>query len=835
MLKSGTILHDRYQILHLLGQGGFSQTYVVNDNGTKKVLKVLLENYPKAVHLFQREAKVLGQLRHPGIPAVEPEGYFTVQSEDAEGKSDRIHCLVMELIPGVDLRQWLSDRQHQPVTQDQALDWLQQILEILTRIHHHHCFHRDIKPSNIMLRPDGQLVLIDFGAVREVTETYLQKCEEDLTRTHVYSRGYTPIEQMQGRAVPESDFFALGRTFVHLMTGQNPLDFSTDAHTGQLLWQSKAPQISPVLADLMDCLMAPFPGQRPKTPQLIQVALKEIQANPGLKSTDPGTTLARLIRPQREASKQKGEDQREALHQNAVNVLGTLPLEEAASSLDFTQPPEDETVGGRIDLAGAVSGSGDRPSLLALSQSQAPSFVPSQQQSQRKSPWQRLLQRFAGIPLILLGCLLATGGSLGLRLVGILEPYEMQAFDTLLQLRPSEQADDRLLLVTIDEEDLAYQTEKGMVRQGSLADEALYQLLEKMAPHNPRVIGLDIYREATNSAQLSSDSVSDNSPNNSLNHSSSVNESSSNLQTKDSVDEDLPPEHPDSLSSLVYLQSYPNLIAVCSVGGSESGYATIEPPPTLPLDQLGFSDIPVDIDDRIRRQILGMDSAEPCNTTQSLSYQLASRYLMQSGLEPSMDEQRILSIGDRPFPPISNRPGGYQREDLGGYEVMLNYRQAETIAQRVSLQDMLSGIHDGDLENLVGDRIVLIGTTAPSFKDYHPTPYGQMAGVIIQAHMTSQVLSAALDNRPIIQAWATWGDAIWILGWAAASGVIAWFGRSRLLVLGGTIVLLLTVTGVSYGVLLLGGWAPLIPSICAIALTTAAVRAGKVALQSSKS
>ena len=126
------------------------------------------------------------------------------------------------------------------------------------------------------------MVVIDFGAVREVTETFLHKQEDDVTSTHLYSRGYTPMEQMQGRAVPQSDFFALGRTFVHLLTGCNPLDFSTDFETGALLWRDHAPQVSVALADLIDRLMAPFVAKRPPDPAclLAEVAVvKEKIAN----------------------------------------------------------------------------------------------------------------------------------------------------------------------------------------------------------------------------------------------------------------------------------------------------------------------------------------------------------------------------------------------------------------------------------------------------------------------------------------------------------------------------------------------------------------------------
>ena len=765
MFQPGTVIQERYQILNLLGQGGFSQTYAVDDQGTTKVLKVLLENYPKAIHLFQREAKVLSQLHHPGIPSVEPDGYFTVQQESS---NDRLHCLVMELIPGGDLRQWLSDRNNQPVTNDQAINWLQQMVEILSQIHRHQCFHRDIKPSNIMLRPNGQLALIDFGAVREVTETYLQKCEEDITRTHVYSRGYTPIEQMQGRAVPESDFFALGRTFVHLMTGHNPLEFSIDANTGRLLWRDQAPYIVPALAELMDCLMAPFPGQRPRNLNDIQAALAEIEADPELDYTTEGTVLFKLLRHQRSGSTQ--------LPNEEMSILGTLPLEDGVGDVEFTQPPEDDSL---ITL--------DSPVGMA-----AP------------SKWQSILQRVAGWPIILACSLLATGSVVGLRVAGVFQQVELQALDVFLQNRLPEQIDKRILIVTIDEEDLTFQTESGMTRQGSLADEALFQLLEMLTPHAPRVIGLDIYREATQSGTTSSTA-----------------------------------SYPDSLASQSYLQKYSDLVVVCSVGGSDSGYAAIEPPPSVSLDQVGFSDVPVDSDGRVRRHIIGMTPAEHCNTQYSLSYQLASRYLAQSDVEVSADEEQVLLFGDRSFPPLSNYSGGYNQGNLGGYELLLNYRQTHdvghNVAQMVSLREMLDGTFTQDLDSLVGDRVVLIGTTATSFGDYHMTPYGEMAGIIIQAHMVSQILSAVLDQRPLLWMWPSWGDALWILGWVVISGGVAWVGRSRWIVLISTGGLMGVVVVVSYGIILIGGWMPLIPSVAAMVLATAGIRTYKAALTTEQS
>lgn len=279
MIQPGSLLLDRYRVHQLLGKGGFGQTFEVDDGGTAKVLKILRvnrfqspESKQKAISLFQREAVVLSRLQHPGIPRVEPDGYFTLTNPDKE----QLHCLVMEKIEGLNLKQWQSKRGNQPITQASAIAWLKQLTEILEQVHQQELVHRDIKPTNIMLRPNEQLVLIDFGAVREITETYLQKQKQNATGTVIISAGYTPPEQAEGHAVAQSDFFALGRTFVYLLTGKHPNDFDKDLRTGKLQWREAAPHISRQLADLIDYLMAAFPGKRPQTPQMILRCLEEI-------------------------------------------------------------------------------------------------------------------------------------------------------------------------------------------------------------------------------------------------------------------------------------------------------------------------------------------------------------------------------------------------------------------------------------------------------------------------------------------------------------------------------------------------------------------------------
>ncbi|MBD1902069.1 serine/threonine-protein kinase [Trichocoleus sp. DQ-A3] len=304
-IRPGILLQGRYRVVRQIGGGGFGQIFEVDDGGEAKVLKVLsLERFNnpiiknKAIVLFQREAEFLSRIRHPGIPRVEPDGYFTWSG----ASSEPLHCLVMEKIAGCNLQEWLLARSNQPITTEEARTWLTQLLEILQQLHQQQYFHRDIKLSNIMLRPQGQLVLVDFGAVREVTQSYLQQQKGNETGTVIISAGYTPPEQAEGRAVPQSDFFALGRTFVYLLTGKPPLDFPKNPQTGELIWRDQAPQVSPQLAGLIERMMAPFPGQRPQNSEKILQYLAEIEQNshfrwrnliqslPGIRSLDEQPT-----------------------------------------------------------------------------------------------------------------------------------------------------------------------------------------------------------------------------------------------------------------------------------------------------------------------------------------------------------------------------------------------------------------------------------------------------------------------------------------------------------------------------------------------------------------
>lgn len=260
------LLDRRYRPVKALSSGGFSVIYQVDDQGLPKVLKVLnlsqfttLQAQKKAVSLFEREARVLSQLHRQGIPYMEPSAYFTIAPPD---RKPPLHCLVMEKIEGVNLEEWLK-QQGRPLTQSLALEWLKQLVLLLEEVHQHQFFHRDIKPSNIMRQPDGNLALIDFGTVREVAHLELSSQTITPAGTVIISRGYAPPEQEKGHTVEQSDFFALGRTFVYLLTRQHPLTFY-DPYTDEFRWRSRASGVSLEFAEFLDRLMAPFPSQRPR-------------------------------------------------------------------------------------------------------------------------------------------------------------------------------------------------------------------------------------------------------------------------------------------------------------------------------------------------------------------------------------------------------------------------------------------------------------------------------------------------------------------------------------------------------------------------------------------
>ncbi len=243
----------------------------------RKILKILKTREAKWLELFEREALVLQTFVHPGLPRADFDSYFSVSPNQYPSQ---IECLILEKVPGINLEKW-SETQGK-LSQKTALNWLQQLIEIVGQLHQLGFFHRDIKPSNIIVRPDGQLTLIDFGAVREITDTYLMKVSggsgettgSRFDLTVVSTACYAPLEQINGKALPQSDFYAIGRTLVRLITGIPLVNLAEDPKDGRLLWRDNASHIAKPVADYLDELMSLLPGNRPQSAQVILQYLK---------------------------------------------------------------------------------------------------------------------------------------------------------------------------------------------------------------------------------------------------------------------------------------------------------------------------------------------------------------------------------------------------------------------------------------------------------------------------------------------------------------------------------------------------------------------------------
>ncbi|ADI63704.1 serine/threonine-protein kinase [Trichormus azollae] len=286
----GAPLHllDRYYPIQPLGSGGFAQIYTVWDekNQTEKVLKVLVEDSPKALELFIQEAQVLSSFHHTGVPKVDADGYFQINL--TVPKPHQLACLVMEKIYGHNLEE-IRRNYPQGCPEHLVLNWFAQAVKILQELHKRQIIHRDIKPSNLMLRTPSptaplqaeQLVLIDFGGAKQFSGAILRSHSPS---TRLFSSGYSPPEQMIGGNVgPAADFYALGRTIIELLTARYPQQLE-DPITGELRWRNRC-SVNPRLADLLDEMIQTDVRSRPAHAAIIQERLLKIvpaESKPGL-------------------------------------------------------------------------------------------------------------------------------------------------------------------------------------------------------------------------------------------------------------------------------------------------------------------------------------------------------------------------------------------------------------------------------------------------------------------------------------------------------------------------------------------------------------------------
>lgn len=248
---------QRYQIMEPLGAGSQGRTFraIDRETGAAVAVKVLhlrsLGGDWKPFDLFERECQALESLSHPGIPR-----YVDRYTSDTTGD----FFLVMELVEGAPLSQRLG-RAGDPA---ELQRWLTAVLDILEYLHGRHppVIHRDIKPSNLILRPDGRLVLIDFGGVRLAVRP-------DGGSTMIGTFGYMAPEQLHGEATPATDIYALGATIAALAAGM-PADQLPRKGLQIDLERCVAPGR---LRDVLSAMLEPDPTRRLASSAAVRAAL----------------------------------------------------------------------------------------------------------------------------------------------------------------------------------------------------------------------------------------------------------------------------------------------------------------------------------------------------------------------------------------------------------------------------------------------------------------------------------------------------------------------------------------------------------------------------------
>jgi serine/threonine protein kinase len=277
-LESGALLHDRYRIVSLIGQGGMGAVYLCQDvrlpgrSCAVKEIRLPLGLSPdsgkgesgqgeKAVRAqFHREASTLARLDHPNLPKVSD--FFSVEDRD---------YLVMDYVPGTDLLEVVREarRKGRALPEAQVLGWMEQLCDALSYLHRRDppVLHRDVKPANVKLTPEGTIKLVDFGLVRPLD------AGRETTFTGLRGMGslpYTPLEQygeVADHTDVRSDIYALGATLYHLLTGSEPPSAQEVFLRSEALVPPRRlnPELSTVTEGVILAAMASHPSGRPPT------------------------------------------------------------------------------------------------------------------------------------------------------------------------------------------------------------------------------------------------------------------------------------------------------------------------------------------------------------------------------------------------------------------------------------------------------------------------------------------------------------------------------------------------------------------------------------------
>jgi diguanylate cyclase (GGDEF)-like protein/PAS domain S-box-containing protein len=360
--------------------------------------------------------------------------------------------------------------------------------------------------------------------------------------------------------------------------------------------------------------------------------------------------------------------------------------------------------------------------------------------------------------------------------IGLLQSLELAALDQFFHLRPNEPPEERITIVVIDE---AYLDEVG---SWPIPDTNIAQLLQKLNFYKPRAIGLDIYR---------------------------------NL-----------PVEPGNKELRDAYKSIPNLVGIELLVNQKNKNISVSPPPDLNRDQIGFNNVLYDPDGKVRRSLLYWHVENQVH--ESFALKLALLYLKSENITPAKakNNPEYLQLGKAAFTRFEANDGAYVGANAKGYQILTNFPKPKCqnssgefcSFSEVSIRDVLAGKVK---ENLIKDRIILIGSTAPSLQDFVFIPYSSslmgtakpVPGIQLQAYFISELISAALDGRPLLKVWTDLVEYLWVFIWSYLGAVTTWRIRHATRGLLSIVVCCFVLTLSAYLAFLYGWWIPLIPSL----------------------
>ncbi|MEY2832500.1 MAG: hypothetical protein RLZZ574_1758 [Cyanobacteriota bacterium] len=317
------------------------------------------------------------------------------------------------------------------------------------------------------------------------------------------------------------------------------------------------------------------------------------------------------------------------------------------------------------------------------------------------------------------------------RNLGWTQPLEMVFYDFFTRLRPSEPIDERIVIVGLTEEDI-----KNLAAL-PIDDDTLAQLIRNISKYNPRVIGMDLHRNVpTGSGYYKLESI---------------------------------------------LKSTRNLVGVEKTNQGSKDFPAIPPNPEIEKNGMSSaSDLIVDSGDIVRRGYLYVSkSSLSSEQIPSFGLKLALEYLKKEGINPtsSGDKEHNLKLGNTVFPRLENNQEFYTLEDIDDYQILINFRSSKNSFKTISFAEVLK---NNIKPSLIQDKIVIIGALAPTLGDNFFTPKSrkvidfqeEIFGVEIHAYQTSQIISAALNDRKIIQLIPSLMESSWSLIWIITPSVI---------------------------------------------------------------